>query len=215
MYGCQKTMEEAQKCNGIWNCSSASNGDGARMAAETEDKHEDTKGWSKLVFAAYVYWMWKARNAKIFEGVNMTVDALNHVILEEVRIKMAGNAYDMNNGEERRLMEERWGITIDDSGRRSSWVSWTKPPVGTVKLNTDGSLNNNKGAWGAALRDCEGNVLRAAHGVSPYTSIDAIEVDAVYQGMQLALRYGYRKIIINVDSTTAVFYIRRKSLRGT
>lgn len=49
----------------------------------------------KLVFVAYVYWVWKARNVKIFEGNELTVDKLHCVIIEEILLKLMGNNYNM------------------------------------------------------------------------------------------------------------------------
>lgn len=40
----------------------------------------------------------------------------------------------------------------------------------------DGVLQNGYGRWGAARRDCQGTPGSLAHGQSPYTSIDAIEL---------------------------------------
>lgn len=58
-----------------------------------------------------------------------------------------------------------------------------KPSIGTVKLNTDRSLKNDHGSWGAAIRDHEGQVVKAAHGHSPCKRIDEMELHVVDQEM--------------------------------
>lgn len=59
---------------------------------------------------------------------------------------------------------------------------------------------NNKGYWGATVRDDNGEVLCAAQGTSPYHRIDFIELDTLYQGLILAREYGYMEVEANVDS---------------
>lgn len=44
--------------------------------------------------------------------------------------------------------------------------------------------------------------MKIANGISPYKSIDVIELDGVAQGITLALKYGYKSYVINVDSQT-------------
>lgn len=58
----------------------------------------------KLVFSAYIYWLWRSRNSKIFEGKDMTTLYLVREIMTEVRTKLAGlqdgrRTRPHNNGE--------------------------------------------------------------------------------------------------------------------
>lgn len=132
----------------------------------------------RLIFNAYVYWIWRARNLKIFEGKNSTTETLFQLILYDVRVRIVTNNYTMEESPNRLLMEERWGISIEVGKRRTIRTKWIKPLIGVVKLNTDGSLSNTA-KWGAAVRDHEGGILAVAHEVSPFSSIDEIELDAV------------------------------------
>lgn len=50
--------------------------------------------------------------------------------------------------------------------------------------------------------------MKMAYGLSPLKSIDEIKLDALYQGVKMAIAHGYQNIIINVDSATVVHYIK-------
>lgn len=43
-------------------------------------------------------------------------------------------------------------------------IRWIKPIEGYNKMNIDGSLRNEEGFWGAAIRNSDEKVVRAAHG---------------------------------------------------
>lgn len=161
----------------------------------------------RLIFPAYIHWLWRARNMKIFEDKNLTADIVLHLVLNDVRVRMAANRYSMEDTQSRQYLEERWGINIEIKRKKLIGTKWNKPPIGVVKLNTDGSLSKDS-KWGAVVWDHEGEALAAAHGISPYTLIDEIELDAVQQGLKVVKRHGFRELIINIDSATVVHYLR-------
>lgn len=152
------------------------------------------------MFVVFVYWICKARNEKF--------EAMVHVIMADVRIKMASHGYQMKEGPKRRIMEERWGLTIQVKGRLSYWVKWTNPLVGMAKLNTDGSWKNRRGSWGAAIREHDGSMGPAAQGNSEYCCIDEIELDAVEQRIKLAMKYEYPNFVINMDSSIVIHHVK-------
>lgn len=88
----------------------------------------------RLVFAAFIYWLWRARNDKIFSGKASTVSSLYEQITSEVRMKLQAQQYQMMEGPERYTMENRWGIIIGVKRRIKERVRWIKPPEDMVKL---------------------------------------------------------------------------------
>lgn len=60
---------------------------------------------------------------------------------------MMGVSYVMEDGTDKEVMEQRWEVNIATVRKRSAWVSWNKPPPGYVKINTDGSFQNNGSTW--------------------------------------------------------------------
>lgn len=95
----------------------------------------------------------------------------------------------IKEGPERNKIEDQWSIIINLKRRRTEWVSWTKPPERMKKLNTNGSITNNHGYWGVAVRLHDGQVVKATLGASPYTCIYEVELDALKQGLKLIVRY--------------------------
>lgn len=87
-------------------------------------------------------------------------------------------------------------------------MCWLKPLMGVYKLNTGGSLKNSVGSWGTLIKNHEGEPMTKACGNSPYGNIDEIELDTVYQGMRLAIMYELTNLLVNVDSTTVVYYLK-------
>lgn len=79
-----------------------------------------------LTFCAYVYWMWKCRNEKIFKGRNCTI----MYILKQIKTKMEVQQYTMKEGPERMIMSERWGVNVARKRKEKRAVSWNKPAYG-------------------------------------------------------------------------------------
>lgn len=97
---------------------------------------------------------------KDFLGEERSVEGIIHMVMSEVKIRLAANNYSLPEGPERSNMEERWGVDIRVKHRRVIHTCREKPPVGTVKLNTDGSLKSSKGTWGVAIRNNNGDVFK-------------------------------------------------------
>lgn len=136
-----------------------------------------------------------------------SVDMVKEIMMD-VRMKLVALNYEMTVGPLRNKMMLQWGVLIKEKSRNSIWFAFEKPLHGIKKLNTDGALQNGYGRWGAVRRDCQGTPVSLAHGQSPYTLIDAIELDDVAYGIELALRKGYQQLVINTDSITVLQYIR-------
>lgn len=100
-----------------------------------------------MLFVAFIYWIWRARNLKIFEGKSISAESLIHTIKANVRIKLAAMNYSTEEGFVKELMESRWGVTISVRRKKRKMVSWSKPPAGFMKLNIDGSLRNGRSSW--------------------------------------------------------------------
>lgn len=82
----------------------------------------------KLVFNAYVYWLWRMRNSRIFEGKTGSVERVVHMVMSDVKIRLAANRYAMPEGPDLNNMEERWGVNIQVKHRRVTHTRWERPP---------------------------------------------------------------------------------------
>lgn len=78
----------------------------------------------KLMFCAYVYWIWRSRNAVIFQAKHTTHRQVINTIIEEVRLKMASVQYEMKMGSAREAMQERQGVIIRLAEAKKKLVKW-------------------------------------------------------------------------------------------
>ncbi|BAS82391.1 Os03g0158600 [Oryza sativa Japonica Group] len=105
------------------------------------------------------------------------------------------------------------GLVAGEVGRWTSSSSserttWRKPEVGWMKLNFDGSRNDATGAAsiGGAFRDHEGAFVAGyaermiVGGASSFTA----ELAALRRGLELAARYGWRRVWAEGDSRAVV-----------
>jgi ribonuclease HI len=92
--------------------------------------------------------------------------------------------------------------------------SWTAPPVGWIKLNTDGSMlpNSKISGAGAVARDSTGAVIFAACTPLPNcTDVEEAEARAALLGLTILSRHGPSRVILEMDNVAAVTALRAKT----
>ncbi|KAK0586448.1 hypothetical protein LWI29_007016 [Acer saccharum] len=145
-----------------------------------------------LLFAVTLWFIWKWRCEKIFIPKFSLPDCPGMIILKFVKDWLDAN------------------LSGDSSiVKKNCFIAWSPPPLGWVKLNTDGSwrpefgsisaggvIRNNEKAWlvGFALNKGMGNVLEA-------------ELWGIFEGLKLAWRAGFRKVLVESDSQSAVLLL--------
>ncbi|KAK7382133.1 hypothetical protein VNO80_00850 [Phaseolus coccineus] len=93
-----------------------------------------------------------------------------------------------------------------DNPNSARLVCWIPPPKGFVKINCDGgfTLEGRKGSAGGVVRDCEGEFLFGFSTALRVGSAAEAELFAIKIGMELAISMGYKNLIVESDSQTAV-----------
>ena len=84
---------------------------------------------------------------------------------------------------------------------------WKPPDSGTLKINTDASFNkdSHNGATGLVVRNQEGILLRAQSLWHDHAaSANALEAEAVREGVRMAIDMGIQKVIIETDALEVV-----------
>ncbi|KAF6166489.1 hypothetical protein GIB67_038226 [Kingdonia uniflora] len=76
--------------------------------------------------------------------------------------------------------------------------------------NNDGSVVDNKGAWGAILRENLSDPIGATAGSFPSASIPVMELKVVEMGIVLAGKHNRKRVIIVTYSTIALLYLTGK-----
>ncbi|CAL1407399.1 unnamed protein product [Linum trigynum] len=97
--------------------------------------------------------------------------------------------------------------------RREEQIGWNPPPQGWVQIQTDGFVlsPSGKAAAGGLIRDCLGRCSAAFANNLGNCSITAAELKGAVAGLQMAWDKGYRKVHLNLDSSTAMSIIRNCS----
>ncbi|KAK1307775.1 hypothetical protein QJS10_CPA09g01182 [Acorus calamus] len=86
-------------------------------------------------------------------------------------------------------------------------VTWKPPPPGWIKINSDGSLGDDRFAYGAVVRDYFGNGLMALAAHTRFAPINVLELQGIAEGLKLCLRLGnvhHMKFWSESDSTTVI-----------
>ncbi|KAF5175551.1 Ribonuclease h domain, partial [Thalictrum thalictroides] len=114
----------------------------------------------------------------------------------------------MEPGPERNFLIETWNIYIKEVVPTVRYCQWRKPSQGKFALNTDGTLQAGRGGWAAVIRDSNGEVIAASKGASQHTTIAAIELQGLEQGLELATRHHIRHIQAQTDSTNVLSFLQ-------
>ncbi|GJT69783.1 cytokinin dehydrogenase 3-like protein [Tanacetum coccineum] len=87
--------------------------------------------WSiirKLVFGAVAYFIWQEMNKRIFKGERRDVNSLVHVIMEVIRLKLAG--MEVKESNTIKEVEERWSVLFQKRNSTAYiavddyWLKW-------------------------------------------------------------------------------------------
>ncbi|KAK1308283.1 hypothetical protein QJS10_CPA09g00726 [Acorus calamus] len=105
-----------------------------------------------------------------------------------------------------------FGVLFKDKPRVPIPVTWSPPPVGWIKANSDGSRSENRYGFGALIRNSDGHCVSATSARIRACSINLLELKGVVAGMKLAQRMGAQQIWSETDSTTAVAWAHGKGL---
>lgn len=135
-----------------------------------------------------------------------------HQVKTDVRLKLEANIFTTRRGADRHAMIDNCGVNVKQKGAVKKMVR-RRPQSGRRKLNSYGSILNDKGIWAAVIRD-EGVIRYAAKGRNLYNIIELVELEGVLDGVQLAIKYGDTKLEVSTDSTCVVAYYTMKNPPG-
>ncbi|KAI4313564.1 hypothetical protein L6164_026529 [Bauhinia variegata] len=93
----------------------------------------------------------------------------------------------------------------------SGTIGWQFPPIGGVKCNVDGSSRKaqHSAGCGGVYRDGQGKWVNGFARKLGYCSSMKAEILAIYTGLAEAWRLGFRNLIIESDSKSAVDLVNR------
>ncbi|GLT62305.1 hypothetical protein SLA2020_349530 [Shorea laevis] len=153
------------------------------------------------VFLATIWHLWKSRNRLVFDEQRIPP----HLVARQA------HAFAL----ETRLALE---ATVIHATRTPKWASWSPPPPGYLKLNTDGSRDHHSGRAAAGGLLCDHNRCWH-HGFATnvgLTSSFLAEMWGCREGFKLAISLGVQQLVLELDSLLAIQFIqgRQKSARS-
>ncbi|KAG8491289.1 hypothetical protein CXB51_014550 [Gossypium anomalum] len=93
---------------------------------------------------------------------------------------------------------------------------WEKPPVGSVKINVDATVLNNKTGFKVIIRDCDGFVLGGGSGFKKdLMTTEWMELYAFEEGLNLARSLDIDNVIFETDYASLVNKFKKRKADNT
>ncbi|CAN1154137.1 Putative ribonuclease H protein At1g65750, partial [Linum perenne] len=155
-----------------------------------------------LLFGVTCWWLWRARNDRVFNNKLTTADSLTRHI--QAWVALVGDT----------LERDRFISHTGPPTRTGEYISWEPASPEWVTLNSNGSVLSEFGqaAAGGLIRDYQGRCLAAFTINLGKCSITRAELRGVVSGLQLAWERGYRKIQLQLDSQCVVQLLQGEGL---
>ncbi|CAN1124680.1 Putative ribonuclease H protein At1g65750 [Linum perenne] len=147
-----------------------------------------------LLFGVTCWWLWRARNDRVFNNKLTTAESLTRHI--QAWVALVGDTME----------RDRFISHTGPPTRTGGYFSWEPAPPEWVTLNSDGSVlpETGQASAGGLIRDHQGRCLAAFTMNLGKCSITRAELRGAVSGLQLAWERGYRKIQLQLDSQCAV-----------
>ncbi|CAL1382373.1 unnamed protein product [Linum trigynum] len=146
-----------------------------------------------LLFGVAAWYLWKRRNEEVFH--NLTQE--DHVLAQRISCWTSTI---------RQAQENDTASHKDTHERSPQQLAWTPPPQDWVCVNTDGSVKQpgSEAAGGGIIRDWTGKCMGAFVENLGVCTITRAEIMAAIRGLQMAWKNGHRRVLLQLDSTTAI-----------
>ncbi|CAL1375573.1 unnamed protein product [Linum trigynum] len=160
--------------------------------ADWFDEHlkRDQEG---LLFGVAAWYLWKRRNEKVFH--NLTQE--DQVLAQRIGCWTSTI---------RQAQENDTASHKEATRKTTQKLAWSPPPQDWMCVNTDGSEKQpgSEAAGGGIIRDWMGKCMGAFVENLGVCTITRAEIMAAIRGLQMAWKNGYRKVLLQLDSTTAI-----------
>ncbi|XP_042959454.1 uncharacterized protein LOC122294624 [Carya illinoinensis] len=116
------------------------------------------------------------------------------------------------------LLHSYKAVVIKSRMQARSHFSWKAPPVGVLKLNTDGAIfsDAHKAGIGAILCDSSGHVLMAVSKIElALEDPKTVELLAVFRGMQLCISMGISALEVESDCLLLVQALQQEDMSNS
>lgn len=159
---------------------------------------------------AFMLWgIWKERNHRIFRGEERNIAQIWKVIVENIRETIlveqwSDEDWAVNDRENRILakLNLKSSLWKFKPHQQNILNTFQPPPVGFFILNYDGASKGNPGqaGIGGIFRNSQGFVCRIYAMAIGFATNNETELMAVKQGLTIAIRENYQRVIVEGDS---------------
>jgi hypothetical protein len=164
---------------------------------------------SKLIF---LWWRaWHLRNNSIFGDGKCGIEQSALFIQSYLVSFMQANEPDVEKDYKGKTVVQSLGDGMPK--KKEHPAAWTKPDEGWQKLNVDASfsIEENKGTWGAVLRDHEGKVLVTAWGlINHCLNAEMAEGIAVLEGVKAIIALASTHVVVECDNANVIKELKMK-----
>ncbi|XP_077234220.1 uncharacterized protein LOC143876406 [Tasmannia lanceolata] len=163
--------------------------------------------WKMCLLASW-WFLWKERNARVFEG---KVRSPYWIYIQVVAAVISwARSLPLFRFVSAYALWEGWStICMESVNKVKSRPSWSPPPPGSLKLNFDGSSIGNPGAAGVGglCRNHKGEVIWAYSGPLGYADSSEAEVRAIHSGILSMPRLECDSLIVEGDSVNVISWL--------
>lgn len=164
----------------------------------------------KLFFLAVIWSIWKERNRRCFEGkvanVNMVAEAVKRSVALWVSLLPQFKGISMPS------IFQNWKETADSrphSMRHTPrWIP--PPPLGSLKLNFDGSACGSSVVGGIICNE-EGTILLSFSGPAGFNSVNKAKLLALCIGFRQAPQFNPQYLFVEENSACVIWWASNSS----
>ncbi|CDP18110.1 unnamed protein product [Coffea canephora] len=161
-----------------------------------------------LIPLLVLWFIWKSRNSARFEAGSITPAQV--IFRIEEFLDQMGKARAFSRASFAGDRDCPWA-GLDGPYKRDKGVvpvSWEKPSLGWVKLNTDASVLHGKAAGGGVLRDHCGRVIFAFY--KEFGEMDVLEAEAqsLLEGLRMCADRAVGALTVESNSNVLVHLVR-------
>ncbi|KAK1278350.1 hypothetical protein QJS04_geneDACA014817 [Acorus gramineus] len=161
---------------------------------DTKVTHPVKKTIATSMLTTFFWFIWMERNNRIFRGKSLHKRELMGRIKAKITIRLQFSVLKAAISPELIKVAENYGTSISDIPAISKPVQWIPSDSNWLKVNSDGSLSEDRGGYGAIMRDEKGNFIIGAAGQSNPKSINLLEFQGILLGLELGLQIGASRI---------------------
>ncbi|KAK1321207.1 hypothetical protein QJS10_CPA03g00057 [Acorus calamus] len=162
---------------------------------------------ANIVFTTTFWHIWVERNNRVFSDKRMHKLVILKRIKVSIKLRTIHRVFRIIQTLNLVMVSNAFGVQIEEKENSSTIVKWMSPEDGWLKLNTDGSLADDRGGYGALIRNSNSEFQLGLAGRLDLPTINLLELKAIEQGVKLSSTMQACKLWIETDSTTALAWL--------